>query len=115
MYEFKYIKMKVNDTDQGCTLATLARRRGGCKGLTPLMITNEVAALHECPSMSAYNTEFIVTTFNAIAQPYWWVWDILEKCFPDEEDVTLLSADALCDKLGTRLASTIGDKVTMEL
>jgi hypothetical protein len=78
------------------------------------MIANEVASLRECASMSAYNTEFIVAAFNAIAQPDWGVWDILEKCFPDEEDVTSLSADALCDKLGTRLASTVGDKSALE-
>ena len=77
------------------TLATLARRRGGCKGLTLLMITNELAALRECPSMYAYNTEFIVATFNAIIKLDWWVWDILEKCYHDEEDVTLWSANAL--------------------
>lgn len=106
--------LSCEDTELGHTLATLARRRGSCKGLTPSMITNEVAALRECPSMCAYNTEFIVAAFTAIAKPDWWVWDILEKCFPDAEDVTLWSADELCDKLGSRLSSTVGDKASME-
>ena len=106
--------LSCEDTDQGGALATLARRRGGCKGLTAQMIANEVAVLRECASMSAYNTEFILAAFNAIAQPDWEVWDILEKCLPDEEDVTSLSADALCDKLGTRLASTVNDKPALE-
>ena len=106
--------LSCEDTELGRTLATLARRRGSCKGLTPAMIGNEVAALRECPSMCAYNTEFIVAAFNAIAKPDWWVWDILEQCFPDAEDVTLWSADELCDKLGSRLSSTVGDKASME-
>lgn len=106
--------LSCEDTDPGHALATLARRRGGCKGLTPLMITNEVAALRECASMHAYNTEFIVAAFNAIAKPDWCVWDTLETCLPDEEDVTLLTADTLCDKLGTRLATAVGEKGALE-
>ena len=106
--------LSCEDTELGVMLATLARRRGGRKGLTPLMVTNEVAALRDCASMHPYNTQFIVAAFNALAKPDWWVWDILEKCFPDEEDVTLWSADELCDKLGTRLTSTVGDKATLE-
>lgn len=106
--------LSCEDTDQGQSLATLARRRGGCKGLTSLMITNEVVALRECASMHAYNTEFIVAAFNAIAQPDWWVWDNVERCLPDEEDVTSCTAAALCDKLGNKLATAVGDKATME-
>lgn len=102
------------DTELGRTLATLGRRRGSCMGLTPAMINNEVAALRECSSMCAYNTEFIVAAFNAIAKPDWWVWDVLEKCFPDEEDVTVWSAEALCSKLGNRLSGTVGDMASME-
>lgn len=61
--------LNCEDTELRHTLATLARCRGGCKGLTPLMITNEDVALRECLSMNAYNTECIVATFNAIAKP----------------------------------------------
>lgn len=106
--------LSCEDTVEGKALGTLARRRGSCRGLTPEMITNEVAALRNRPSMDAYNTEFIVAAYNAIAQPDWWVWDMLEKCAP-ADDVTLWSADALCKLLGSRLAgSTVGDLASME-
>lgn len=105
--------LSCEDTVEGQTLVTLGRRRGSCRGLTPLMIDNEVATLRSCPSMEGYNTEFIVAAFNAIAQPDWWVWDILEKCFPDD-DATLWPADTLCDKVGTLLARMVGDKASME-
>lgn len=105
--------LSCEDTVEGQAITTLARRRGSCRGLTPHMITNEVATLRECPSMHAYNTEFIVAAFNAIAQPDWWVWDILEKCFP-EDDVKVWSAEKVCEKLGSRVTTTVGDKASME-
>ena len=60
-------------------------------------------------------TEFIVDAFNVIAQPDWWLWDILKECFPNEEVVTVWSADALCDILGTRLTTIVGDKASMKV
>lgn len=97
------------DTVEGQALVTLARRRGSCRGLPPQVIANEVAALRELKSMVAYNTEFIVAAFNAIAHPDWWVWDTIKKCATDDDDVTLWSAETLCSKLGSRLTSTVGE------
>lgn len=105
--------LSCEDTVEGQSLATLARRRGSCRGLTPIMIANEVSILRSYASMEAYNTEFIVGAFNALSQPDWWVWDIVENCFPDD-DVTLWTASTICDKLGTRVASTVGDQASME-
>ena len=45
----------------------------------------------------------------------WWLWDILKECFPNEEVVTVWSADALCDILGTRLTTIVGDKASMKV
>lgn len=84
------------------------------QGLDALDDHHEVAALRECPSMHAYNTEFIVAAFNAVAKPDWWVWDIIEQCFPEEEDVTLWTAGKLCEKLGNRLTVAVGDRATLD-